>query len=157
MEIEIWKDVIGYDGMYQISSYGNVKSFKNNGEKILKKVNDGYGYTVFGLCKNGISKNIRGHVLVAQAFLNHVPNKFVLVVDHIDGNPSNNNITNLQLISHRDNVSKGYKNKSSKFRGVCWHKTHKRWIASGINNKFIGYFNSEIEAYNSILNYEKEM
>jgi len=157
MTTEIWKDVIGYEGHYQVSDYGNVKSLKNKNEKILKPIKDGFGYSMYFLSKNGIVKNFRGHVLVAQSFLNHKPLGLKFVIDHIDENPANNNLKNLQIISHRENVSKGYKNKSSKYRGVCWHKERKMWMATAINRKYIGYFNTELEAKNAITNYEEKM
>lgn len=162
---EIWKDIPEYEGLYQVSNLGRVKSLPkklNNRyssyitkEKILKLVLDDYGYYLVGLYKNRLGKNKRVHQLVAMAFLNHSPCSFKLVVDHIDGNPSNNNVENLQLLSNRENTSKGYKNKSSRFRGVCWHKIREKWIATGINRKYLGYFNSEIEAFNAVKEYEK--
>ena len=155
--MEIWKNINNYEGHYKVSNFGNVKSLKNNKEKLLKGVKDNFGYLMYVLCKDGKIKNIRGHILVAETFLNHKSNGYNLVIDHIDNNPSNNDVSNLRIISHRDNVSRGYKNKSSKYRGVCFHKNKKLWMASGKNNKYLGYFNTEIEAYTKILEYEKNM
>lgn len=56
--IELWVDISGYDGDYQISSFGRVKSKKGNTEKILNNNIDGRGYNFVILCKNGIKKRI---------------------------------------------------------------------------------------------------
>jgi hypothetical protein len=157
MKKEIWKDIPEYEGEYQVSNFGNILSLKNNRSKILKPTYDKYGYSMYGLSKNGIVKNFRGHILVAIVFLNHKPCGFKLVIDHINGNPKDNTLNNLRIISHRENVSRGYKNKSSNYRGVCWHKNKNKYMAYSINRKYIGYYNTELEAYNAILEYEKKM
>lgn len=101
MEDEIWKNVEGCDGLYQVSSFGKIKSFKRNAEgKILKQYNNGY-YQI-RIFKNGIRKTIKTHRLVAQAFipnLNNLPE-----IHHKDHNKHNNNANNLQWITRRDHV-----------------------------------------------------
>ena len=64
--MEIWKDIKGYEGLYKISSYGNVKSLITN--KLLKKCNDGSGYLIVQLYKNKKSKCCRIHQLVFENF-----------------------------------------------------------------------------------------
>lgn len=163
--MEIWKNVIDFEGMYQVSNLGNVKSLnrlviQSNGkeiylkERILKKCYDAFGYACYQLSKNGKLKNYRGHVLVAMHFLNHKPNGFKLVVDHINNIPSDNRVENLRLLTSHENTYRGRLNLTSKYKGVCWHKGRKMWM-SYKNKKHIGYFNTEKEAYNSVLNYEK--
>ena len=68
---EIWKDIPGYEGLYQVSNFGRVKSFKNKTEKILKLSICSHGYYVITI---RTYKKIRVHQLVAMAFLNHKPN-----------------------------------------------------------------------------------
>ena len=166
MQKEIWKDVEGYEGYYQVSDYGRVKSLdrlitQRNYKrlmrgKILRPTLDGHGYHVYGLSKKGKVKNYRSHVLVAMAFLNHKPNGFELVVDHKDDDPSNNNVDNIQIVTHRYNISKS-KRGNSKYTGVCWHKGKEKWISSIFINgklKHIGYFNCETQAH---LEYQKEL
>ena len=157
---EIYKNIKGYEGKYQVSNLGNVKSLNYNRsgkERILKPSKDGGGYYKVLLAKNGINKTSRIHQLVAIAFLNHKPDGYKIVVDHIDNNKLNNNTNNLQLISHRENLSKDKKGFSSKYTGVCWYKTSKKWLASITINgkqKHLGYFINELEAsnkYQSIL------
>jgi len=65
---------------------------------------------------------------MTTTFINHKPNKYESVIDHIDENKLNNREDNLQLISHRENISKGFKNKgTSKFTGVSWNNENKKW------------------------------
>jgi len=164
MEEEIWKDIIGYEGLYQVSSYGRVKSLeryafvstKNNcyqkiHEKILKPATNGGGYKYVRLSNKNIKKNKVVHVAVAESFLNHIPNKFVIVVDHIDGDRLNNFVCNLQLIPNRQNILKSIykKQKSSQYPGVCWHKQYNKWQAAiriDGKSKYLGRFDSELEA-----------
>ena len=161
---EIWKDVLGYEGSYQISDFGNVKSLSremNNGkrifiskEKILRPQQDAHGYLHVRLCKNGVTETKKIHKLVAISFLNHTPNGHNLEIDHVDGNRLNNRIENLQIVTHRANKStcfvKGKENYSSKYIGVSWYKRDSRWhsqITINGETKFLGYFDSETEAH----------
>ena len=94
-EIEIWKDVPGYEGMYQCSTSGRVKSlsrFKKNHskkqyipERILA-LNKSDDYYVITLSNNLVKKTFRVHQLVAITFLNHKPNGHKTEIDHIDNN-----------------------------------------------------------------------
>jgi len=165
MQEEIFKDVPDYEGLYQVSNLGRVKQlqcdvYKKDGtffytkkEKVkVIKMKQKYKFV------NLNSKKFYVHQLVAMAFLNHKPCGIKLVVDHIDGNPLNNNINNLQIITQALNTSKGKKRlgTSSKYKGVCYDKQRKKWIAI-INNKFIGRYVKEEEAYNAYLNQKEEM
>jgi NUMOD4 motif len=98
-QVEIWKDVVGYENLYQISSLGNVKSLnyrRTKQIKILKPaVSVNIGYLSVVLSKDKIKKTFTVHVLVAMAFLKHIPNGSNLVVNHIDFNKLNNNTFNL--------------------------------------------------------------
>lgn len=158
-EKEVWKSVLGYEGCYEISSFGKVKSLsrkharRNNSytvqlkEIILKCSKDKDGYLFVGLHENGNTKRISIHQLVAIAFLNHTPCGMKLVVDHIDNNRINNYYKNLQLITCRENTSKDRKGYASKYVGVDLHKN--QWRARiNINGKehHLGYFGNELEA-----------
>lgn len=154
---EIWKDIPNYEGIYQVSNKGRVKSFWRPSPKIMKTRKGTNGYIEIGLRKDGIRKTMRVHQLVAMAFLKHNPNTTNLVVDHIDSDKTNNNIENLQLLTQRQNVSKDRTNKYSKLTGVTWHKRDKKWSSSiKINGKSIhlGYFDSEQDA---ALAYQKKL
>ena len=165
---EVWKDVPNYEGMYQVSNLGDIKSLSRkvyNGdsfyvlkERILKK-RVHQGYTQFCIYKNNIPKTFKASVLVAMGFLNHKPGGYKIVVDHIDNNRLNDNVNNLQLITTRENLSKDTwrKGKTSKYVGIVWHKRDKKWQSSiriGNKKKFLGYFKDEYKAH---LAYQKAL
>ena len=111
--MEIWKDVIGYEGYYQVSSHGRVKRLEttvkaNKGgtmvvkERILAPRITKYGYSRIKLCKYNVEKNIFAHRLVANAFMTN-PNGY-RVVNHKDGNKLNNHISNLEWCTHKENI-----------------------------------------------------
>lgn len=176
MESEIWKDVVGYEGFYQVSNLGRVKSLTRvitrcDGkiypikEKTLKATLDKHGYMTVGLYKNGVKKTRKVHQLVAMAFLNHKPCGFEKVINHINNDKTNNNVNNLELVSSRYNssVDQWRHNRTSKYAGVDLNGQYKdsspRWRARiHINKKrkHIGYFRSEDEAgkaYQEALNH----
>lgn len=98
---EIWKDIKGYEGLYQVSNNGLIK---NKEGSILKPfISNGY-YRV-KLTKQGKRKNEYIHRIVAYAFLDLDKNKS-LQVDHIDNNRLNNNFRNLQLLTQKENIKK---------------------------------------------------
>lgn len=145
--MDTWKDVNGYEGRYKISSTGMIKSFcRNKNGVLLKQNDDGRGYLSVCLYKSGVGKTKRVHVLVAISFLNHNPCGHDIEVDHIDGNKRNNNVENLQLITARENTSRFYKNTTSKYTGVYWHKPNNKWRAKirvKGKEKCLGYFDDE--------------
>ena len=158
---EEFRSVPGYEGLYEVSNFGNVKSLGNDKtrkEKILKPVLVGsigkyyYGLQLF---KDGKREQFNIHILVAMVFLGHVPDGHKIVVDHIDNNKLNNRVSNLQLISQRENSSKDKKNGTSKYVGVTWNKDRDKWVSRiTINGKFkyLGYFTSEEEAHEAYQN-----
>jgi len=160
---EIWKDVPNYEGIYQVSNLGRVKSLGNDKkrrEKILKGCVDSAGYKHVILCNGKFNKLFKIHSLVAIAFLNHKPDGTTkIVVDHIDNNTLNNKLNNLQLITHRENLSKDKKG-LSKYVGVCWNKHSKSWKSYiTINSKCycLGYFKNEYDAHLAYQNKLKEI
>jgi hypothetical protein len=149
IEKEVWKDVIGYEGLYQVSNLGNLKSFWNKTERILKQSVNGKGYVKVTLYKSDSKKQTTIHQLVAVAFLNHNPNGMRLVIDHINDNKTDNRLENLQVVTQRFNVSKTQDGYSSKYIGVYWSKTLNKWLSQiKINGKkkHLGVFNCELAA-----------
>jgi len=155
--IEVFKDIPGYEGLYQVSNFGKVKSKHSNTHIILSNSKTLKGYEKVTISKNKRKKTYEVHKLMAMAFLNHKPNGNKLVVDHIDNNKLNNNLKNLQIITHRENCSKDICNKTSKYTGVFFNKENNKWRACiNINKvkKHLGYYDNEYDAY---LAYKKEL
>ena len=107
MEIkEIWKDIEGYENLYQVSNLGRVKSlnYKRTGkEKILKQSKDSKGYFVLNLRINGITKLFKVHYLVAKTFIPNPENK--LEIDHINTIRTDNRVENLKWVTRKENCN----------------------------------------------------
>ena len=113
MENEVWKDIVGYEGLYQVSNLGRVKSLKRKVyagrnrmrwqyERILSNnKTNGNGYIVVSLNKESKSKNKYVHRLVAEAFLEN-PNNYKYI-NHKDQNTFNNNVNNLEFCTAQYN------------------------------------------------------
>ena len=148
---EQWYPVIEYND-YAISDLGRIKSFKRNNIILLKQRVNKRGYLYVCLRNLYGVKSKKTHQLLAICLLNHKPNGLNIVVDHIDNNKLNNTLSNLQLLTHRDNVIKGIVKKTSKYNGVSWNKCSNKWISQiQINGKkkHLGLFIYEIEANNA--------
>ena len=118
--IEVWKDIVGYEGKYQVSNIGRVKSlnYKRTGkEKILKNRVDNDGYMCVNLHKDGKLKSFLVHRLVAMAFVDGYEEG--LVVNHIDECKDNNVWTNLEWVTQQDNINYGTRTErqSEKMKG----------------------------------------
>lgn len=146
MKKEIWKDIPGYDGKYQVSNFGQVKSLKYNKERILKPGLNTQGYYICVLN----NKTQRIHKLVAIAFLGHIPNGYKEVINHIDNNPLNNHIDNLEILKKEGTVSAQRKNSSIHKNdvGICWDKQMNKWRSKIYINKhiFLGLFTDKQDA-----------
>ena len=105
MKKEYWKPVVGYEGLYEVSNFGRVKSLKFGKEKILKPVTNTFGYLQVTLCKNNKKKLVTVHRLVAEAFLPNPHN--YSCVNHKDENKQNNNVSNLEWCSAQYNNTYG--------------------------------------------------
>ena len=170
--METWKDIPGYEGIYQASDSGQIRSIdriatRNDGiikpikGRILRNVKTGLphqNYRAVTLSKNGKSKLYRVHRLVISAFLFVSKN----IVDHIDGDETNNNLSNLRYCTHRENASfsnrRDYNRLTSKFVGVSKRKN--KWVAYitvdyKIHN--LGVYENELDAHNAYQNKLKQI
>lgn len=103
---EIWRDIENYEGLYQVSNLGRVKSLPRNTTKggLLSPDSNGKGYLTVLLSKKGKKRRFYIHKLVATAFLQNEEN--LPEVDHRDNDKTNNRAENLQWISHVENLRK---------------------------------------------------
>jgi len=104
--IEIWKDISGYEGIYQVSNLGNIKSLKRKGvpqNRVLEPYLYNGGYYRIGLNKNGKTIKYSIHKLVAEAFIPNPDN--LLCVDHINTIRTDNNVNNLRWCTHQENMN----------------------------------------------------
>ena len=133
MKNKIWKDIPDYEGLYQVSNFGEVKSlpkirnvFSSNyiaKERILKPALNDSGYKIVVLTKNKKSKSLRVHRLVALAFIPNLENK--PQVNHKDGNKLNNHIDNLEWCTNSENEIHAYKLGLKKINDGCFKTGHK--------------------------------
>lgn len=104
---EIWKDIPGYEGLYQASTLGRIKSFKLLKERILNPFLHHSGYLKVNLrCKDLRLKKFSVHQLIAITFLDFKPSGMEYVIDHLDSNPLNNRLDNIRVVTNRENISK---------------------------------------------------
>lgn len=111
MNNEIWKSISGYEGLYEISNEGNVRSLLNDKIKVMTPVDNGIGYLLIGLTKDGKRKFMLVHRLVYSAFKGEIPDG--MCINHHDECKANNNIDNLELMTIAENINFGTRNSRS--------------------------------------------
>lgn len=157
-------DVLNYEGLYKISDIGEiwrVPRLDHLGRRIsarkVKLAHHNKGYLDVSLFKDGKRTHHLVHRLVLQSFIGDCE----LLVDHINGNKQDNRLENLEYVTCRENIRRGFSRKktSSKYRNVSWSRSQKRWIANiRVCGKLIhlGSFIDEKEAFHSVIRYEKQ-
>lgn len=147
--MELWKDIPNFEGLYQVSNLGNIKSLnrKVNGrwgktkvkEKILIPANDKDGYKIVTLCKNGKQKTFKIHRIVAEIFLDN-PNSYKCI-NHKDENKQNNCVENLEWCTFKYNANYGtcIKRRVKKMSKVV--------LQYDLNKNFIAKYRSVNEAH----------
>ena len=111
MSEEIWKDIPNYEGLYQASNMGRIKSFYVLKEKILKPRLNNKGYYEVILCKQSIKKKYLVHRLVWSAFNGQIPKN--MQVNHINEIKTDNRLSNLNLMTAKENMNWGTRNERS--------------------------------------------
>ena len=144
---EIWKDIKGYEGMYQVSNLGRVRSLKYGKYKILKGTKS-KGYLQVRLSKNGYQTTYRIHRLVAEAFIDKIEGKNC--VDHINGIIDDNRSENLKwctvkenntfplAIKHKQEANKG------KNKGRVFSEEHKNKLSESHKKRYLNKIKKEI-------------
>lgn len=102
MSSEVWKPIEGYESFYKISNFGNIYSFR--AKRNIVGDTDRFGYKRVSLFKNKSKKRFRVHRLVAMHFLEKLDSYMNLVINHLDCNPRNNNVLNLEWTTVQKNT-----------------------------------------------------
>jgi hypothetical protein len=140
--MEIWKDIEGYEQLYQVSNLGNVKSLsnKNNRREKILKPGSKKGYLSVILHKNRVRKNFLVHRLVAEAFLPN-PNN-LQTINHKDEDKTNNRVENLEWCSPQYNCNYGTRNNRVKENLINNSKLSKQVIQFSEDDNFIKIWES---------------
>ena len=161
---EIWKDIEGYEGLYQVSNLGNIKSLSrlspsrdgiliNLPEKIIKLGIRARGYVTVTLSNNRVRKAYYVHRLVALHFISNPSS--LPDVNHIDCSKINNHTENLEWVTERENQTHSpRRNKTSHFSNVKFNKQRNTWVSEITISKKrirIGSFHNEEDAYQAYL------
>lgn len=153
MEKEIWKSILGYEGIYEISNYGNVRRisydhYQNQKEFSIpfykKPAKDKDGYLRYSLAKNNKDKSYFAHRLVAQAFIPN-PNNYP-IINHIDCNPQNNYYKNLEWCNHKYNTEYALRLKRLIPRKASTHYASKYVYQYDKDGNFLNVFNGSCDA-----------
>lgn len=157
---EIWKDITGYEGLYQVSNLGRVRSLDRYVTHsrgvvkyirkgcVLKQNTDKGGYKYVGLYKDGKVKYIKVHRLVAQVFLHNPDN--LPEVNHIDENKSNNRVDNIEWCSHKQNCNHGTRNERMSKNKLNYQSYSKPVLQYTKDGQFVAEYPSIAEAERNI-------
>lgn len=147
MSVETWKDIKGYEGLYQVSNYGQIRALdrivkdttKDRSQKIkghmLSKTDNGRGYKIVILYKNGKRKNAYVHRLVAEHFIEN-PNS-LREVNHKDFDKDNNSVENLEWVSSSENKKHLFNDARGKEKILKSVKTRFKNIINGREKEII--------------------
>jgi hypothetical protein len=151
LENEIWKDILDYEGDYQVSNIGRVKSLKFGKERILKQSKDNTGYFQVCLCKNGISKPKKVHRLVFETFKEKLKDGYD--AHHINEDKEDNFVDNLESKPHSDHSRDHNKGKKHSYESkkkmsenhIDYKGENNPNFGKGITNQKIIEINTDIE------------
>lgn len=152
--MSIWKSIKGYEGLYEVSTLGEIKSFHNGTEKLIKcTIHKQNGYAYFQLVKNGQKKTMRLHKVVMVTFIGESEK----IINHKNGDKSDNRLDNLEYISSRENTSHYWKD--LKLPNVYYNKNTDKYRARIYHNGksiHLGYFPTKLLAHKKVWEYEQE-
>lgn len=154
MEVEIWKPVVGYEGLYEVSNLGRIKSLPRkritpfgeyySKEKILKGGKDTDGYMQYILCREGIHDSKKGHRLVMEAFIGKSD---LPCINHKDEDKTNNKLSNLEYCTVEYNNRYGTKIERQQVKAKHNNKhKEKMVIQMSLDNKILCGFPCAMEA-----------
>ncbi len=165
MATEYWAAVPGYVGFYEVSTLGRIRRIaKGQGARlrILKPQSNNDGYKTMRLCMHGVCKNVSMHRLVAKAFIGPIPPKWC--INHLDGNPANNALTNLEIttysgnmihaircLGHKPTAQKGSKNGVAKLTEEQVAEIRKAPIKRGTATMFAGMYGVSVSLITRII------
>lgn len=169
--MEILKVIPGYEGYYECSDYGKIRSLdriitRKDGfitkfkGRIIKPIPQKDEYENVSLCKNSVCVTYSVHQLVAMAFLGHKPCGLKLVVNHRNFIRNDNRLKNIEVVTNRENANQKHLRSSSKYVGVRYIVKNNKWLSRiKIKDKtlHLGYHKTEIEASNAYQNALKEI
>lgn len=152
-EPEIWRKIEGFDYDYEVSNLGNVRCLNNKYRKSTNGLNfrqskDLKGYMRVGLIKDGVTRTIKTHRLVAKYFLENYSEE--LTVNHIDFDKTNNKVSNLEMMTFSENVLH-YQNSVNEIIGVKKHKNLGKYTVRVTHlgtRRYLGTYETEEEAKN---------
>lgn len=154
--MELWKDIPKFEGLYQASPSGNIKSLYRN--KILKSEISKNGYSKVMLSKNRKRKLVSVHRLIAMTYLlNYSEN---LQVNHKDGNKQNNNINNLEMVTCQENIQHSFKNKLQIPKKGKEHPNYKKYGIKNKTSKKVNQYDLQgkfIRTWDSIMDVERTL
>ena len=142
---EVWCPIKGFEGLYEVSDQGRVRSLKFGKERILKPVRTPKGYLQVSLYKNGKMKPIRIHRLVAQTFIPNPDN--LPEVNHKDENKENNSVHNLEWCDSKYNNNYGTRTDRCSKPVLQFTKSGefvKEWKSAMDVERNLGYFHNNI-------------
>lgn len=143
---EIWKDLEGREGIYQASNMGRVRSFKRGYEIILRPASNRKGYKMVAI--DGKTKQV--HRIVLETFKGKSP----LQSNHIDGNPDNNRLDNLEYVSARENNTHNKNTTTGTYK--CKGGKYSSTIRLNGKHYHLGMYETQDEAHEAYLSALKE-
>ena len=159
--MEIWKDVINFEGLYQVSNLGRIKrlqrittSNRSLKERLLNPTIVQNEYLRVSLSYGNIKKTKLIHILIAESFLDYKSNKGVIAVDHINNNKHDNNLSNLQIITTSENNRKDRKSNTG-YNFIYFREKENKYVVQKFcknKKRYLGIFKNLEDAINCLGN-----